>query len=275
VFLVGGALKRGATFKNAAIAILAESMETLHYRDIAERALSRGLISTSGKTPADSMGSRIATDLKSNGRQSAFIKTAPGYYRLNPEYGARIGKTPDPQNGLEKPTPKQAETGPSFEEAPVPKEPLENQYTGKAGEYLVASKLLFLGYNTSILAVDSGADLVAIKNEKPFHIQVKTAHLKGKRYSFNITKASLDRHYHGGMYYVFVLREGTSPHGMKESFLIFPLNTIEEYISRGYIKPHRSRKIWTTTVTQHGNSLSLGTKENNVDYNKDKWCLIK
>lgn len=246
-------------------------METLHYSDIVERALSKGLISTSGKTPADSMGSRIATDLRKNGKRSAFIKTAPGYYRLNPEYGTRIGEPPDPKNGPKGPAPKQAETEPSLENAPLPREPLENQHTGKGGEYLVASKLLFLGYNASILAVDSGADLVAIKNEKPFHIQVKTAHLKGNRYSFNITKASLDRHYHGGMFYVFVLREGTNSHDMRESFLIFPLNTIEEYTSRGYIKPHRTRKVWTTTVTQHGNSLSLGTKENNVDYNKNKW----
>lgn len=249
-------------------------MGTLHYKDIAERALRLGLVSTSGKTPADSMGSRIATDLKNNGKRSAFIRTAPGYYRLNPEYGARTG-TIKLKSGSKGAAPKKVEAGPSLENVHVPKEPLENQHTGKAGEYLVASKLLFLGYNASILAVDSGADLVAIKNEKPFHIQVKTAHLKGNRYSFTITKASLDRHYHGGMFYVFVLREGTSPLDMKESFLIFPLNTIEEYISRGYIKPHRTRKVWTTTVMQHGDSLSLGTKSNNVDYNKNKWRLIK
>lgn len=268
-------LNRTGSFKSAAIAILRESMDTLHYRDIAERALSKGLISTSGKTPVDSMGSRIATDLKNNGKRSAFIKTAPGYYRLNPEYDKPPGGSPNSKNDSKDSTPKQDETDPSFEDTPFPKEPLENQYTGKAGEYLVASKLLFLGYNTSILAVDSGADLVAIKNEKPFHIQVKTAHLKGNRYSFNITKSSLNRHYHGGMFYVFVLREGSGASEMEEAFLVFPLNTIEEYISRGYIKPHRSRKIWTTTVTQHGDSLYLGTKGNNVDYNKNKWNLIK
>lgn len=262
MFLGAAALKRARSFKNAAIAILKESGEALHYKEITKRALSKGLILTSGKTPADSMGSQIATDLRNKGKQSAFIKTAPGYYRLNPEYVIREDNPPDP------------ETEPTFEGSLLPKEPLENQYTGKAGEYLVASKLLFLGYNASILTVDSGADLVAIKNEKPFHIQVKTAHLKRNRYSFNITKASLDRHYHGGMFYVFVLREGGSPHDMRESFLIFPLNTIEEYISRGYIKPHRTRKSWTTTITQHGDSLYLG-KENNIDYNKNKWSLIK
>jgi len=267
-------MSRTGTFKDAAIKVLRQSGKPLHYREIVERALSMGYVSTSGKTPADSMGSRIATDLKNKGKRSAFIKTAPGYYGINPEYGTNVGE-PEPKTNSKDPPSRRPETGPSLEDTPLPKEPLEKQYTGKAGEYLVASKLLFLGYNASILAVDSGADLVAIKNEKPFHIQVKTAHLKGKRYSFNITKASIDRHYHGGMFYVFVLREGTSPHHMKESFLIFPLNTIEEYIAHGYIKLHRTRKVWTTTVTQHENGLSLGARENNVDYNKDKWNLIK
>jgi len=266
-----GALSRAGSFKDAAIEILKQSGESLHYRDIAERAVSAGLVSTSGKTPADSMGSRIATDLKNNGKRSAFIKTAPGYYQINPGYVS--GKQmPVPKGGSGDSHAGQADAVP--EGASLPKAALENQYTGKGGEYLVASKLLFLGYNVSILAIDSGVDLVAIKDEKPFHMQVKTAHLKGNRYSFNISKASVDRHSHGGVFYVFVLREETSTQGA-ESFLIFPFNTIEEYISRGYIKPHRNRRILTTTVTQHEGSLFLGTKENNVDYNKNNWRLIK
>lgn len=254
------------SFKDAAIKILRESKIPMHYKDIADQALRRGLVSTTGKTPADSMGSRIATDLKNNGKQSPFIKTSPGHFCINPEYVFPNTKEPIEYQNVDEAL---------SVDISIPKEPLENQYTGKAGEYLVASKLLFLGYNASIPAVDAGADLVAIKNEKPFYIQVKTAHLKKNRYSFNIAKASMKRNSHGGMFYVFVLRDGAAPRDTKESFLVFPFNTIEEYISHGYIKPHKNRKVLTTTVIQSGGSLSMGAKENNVNYNKNNWNLIK
>jgi hypothetical protein len=45
---------------------------------------------------------------------------------------------------------------------------------GKAGEYLVAGKLLLNGFNVYSGAVDDGIDLVARKSRKFYFIQVKT-----------------------------------------------------------------------------------------------------
>ena len=52
---------------------------------------------------------------------------------------------------------------------------VDTGYFGKAGEHAVSSELLFWGYNVSSMAVDQGVDLVASKNGKYFHLQVKTA----------------------------------------------------------------------------------------------------
>ena len=48
-------------------------------------------------------------------------------------------------------------------------------FTGSAGEFATISELLFRGYNASKMTVDDGIDVVASKDEKYFHIQVKTA----------------------------------------------------------------------------------------------------
>ncbi len=58
-------------------------------------------------------------------------------------------------------------------------------FTGKAGEYAVMAELLFFEFNPSIMAVDDGIDIIASKNNKYFHIQVKTSvEQEGARFSF-------------------------------------------------------------------------------------------
>ena len=56
-------------FKDAAYVILKEAGEPLHYNEITERALSKGILVTSGQTPNASMGALLYTDtLKENSR---------------------------------------------------------------------------------------------------------------------------------------------------------------------------------------------------------------
>lgn len=71
---------------NAAIIILSESHKPLHYKDLTERAIKKGLIKTSGQTPWDSMASRIYVNMKSN--DSVFIKAGKGTFGLksNPSH---------------------------------------------------------------------------------------------------------------------------------------------------------------------------------------------
>lgn len=55
---------------------------------------------------------------------------------------------------------------------------LNSNYTGAAGECAVMSELLFNGYNVNRMMVDEGVDIVAVKENIYYYIQVKTTTVK-------------------------------------------------------------------------------------------------
>jgi restriction system protein len=69
-------------FLEAAISVLAEADEPLHYREITRLALDRHLISTEGQTPWATMNARIASTLKRQGDASEFVRVSPGVFGL-------------------------------------------------------------------------------------------------------------------------------------------------------------------------------------------------
>jgi hypothetical protein len=95
---------------------------------------------------------------------------------------------------------------------PAPSMPVGNNFVGKGGEYSVMAELLYRGFNTSLMAVDEGVDIVASRNNEYFHIQVKTSSqsVNGK-YSFFIKNTSFDANNGGKVFYILVMRsnEGT------------------------------------------------------------------
>ena len=107
----------------------------------------------------------------------------------------------------------------------------ERAFTGKAGEFAVMSELLFWGFNASAMTVDNGIDVVASKDNKYFHIQVKTsAEQDGGRFSFTIKNSSFQTHHSSSMYYVFVLRRKLS-----NEYVIIPSSYLQVLISGGKI----------------------------------------
>src|SRR5689334_22439708 len=67
---------------NAVKAVLAAEGGPLHYREITERILKRGLWTSDGKTPEATINSRIVTDIQKRGDASVFQRTAPGTFAL-------------------------------------------------------------------------------------------------------------------------------------------------------------------------------------------------
>ncbi len=107
----------------------------------------------------------------------------------------------------------------------------DKAFTGKAGEFAVMSELLFWGYNASAMTVDNGIDVVASKEEKYFHIQVKTAaEQDGGKFTFSIKNSSFQQHHSSLMYYVFVLRRKLS-----NEYVIIPSSYLQVLISGGKI----------------------------------------
>ena len=75
------------------------------------------------------------------------------------------------------------------------------------------------------------AAIVASKNGKFFHIQVKTAtSQENGKFFFSISQASFKRYHDTNVYYVFVMRLGT-----RNEFVIMPSTHIEYILNAGII----------------------------------------
>jgi hypothetical protein len=243
------------TFKQSAIEILKKAGTPLHYTEITRLALESGILETEGATPEASMNAQITVDIKNKVEGSDFIKTAPGTFALNP-------------NKKEiKETPKIIEAEKEEEERII----VESGFTGKGGEHLVCSELLFLGFNASIMSVDVGVDISAIKDSKFFGIQVKTSQKNNNDiYNFHIRKKSFDRFNQGNIFYILVLRDNK-----KASFIILPSNEIERKIKEGAIFAVNNKTGYALSVKVRDEKIYLGNKNHEMGYFLDNWNLIK
>ena len=88
------------TFRDAAAAVLRER-GPMHYRDLAEEILNRGLVQPDGKTPAASLNAMIAVEIRSNGTKSEFVRVRPGVFGLRALHtpGAKAASAPDEMPG--------------------------------------------------------------------------------------------------------------------------------------------------------------------------------
>ena len=243
------------TFKQSAIEILKKTGAPLHYTEITRLALESGILETEGATPEATMNAQIVVDIKNKGGGSDFIKTAPGIFTLNP-------------NKKEiKETPKIIEAEKAEEEKIV----IEGGFTGKGGEHLVCSELLFRGFNASIMSVDVGMDIVAVKDNQLFGIQVKTSNLNlFDTYVFDIRKVSFERHSNGNVYYIFVL------HGEKQNhYLILPFHEMEKKMHEGAILEVGHGKRYRVNIKFRDEKVYLGNMDHEMGYFLDNWNLIK
>ena len=244
-------------FRTAAIQILAEVKKPLHYKEITKLALDKGILETDGATPEASMNSQIITDINKKGESSDFIKTAPSTFDLNPNK-----KPIEPQKQK-----KVLEAEAEEEE----KLSIETGFTGKAGEHLVCSELLFRGYNASIMSVDVGMDIIATKNNKLFSIQVKTANANDfDTYNFDVRKVSFEKDYAGNTFYVFILRGKE-----KTEFLILPLNEMEKKLSEKAILFIQTYKKYRVKIDKREGNIYLGNKQHQMNYYLNNWKVIK
>lgn len=243
------------TFKQAAIEILKKAGKPLHYLEITRLALESGILETEGATPEASMGAQISVDVKRKGSGSEFIRTAPGVFAINTK------------KQIIKQTAKIAEAEKEDEEKIV----IEGGFTGKGGEYLVCSELLFRGFNASIMSVDVGMDIVAVKGNQLFGIQVKTSNLNSFNiYVFDIRKVSFERHSNGNVFYIFVL------HGQKENhYLILPFLEIEKKVHERAILEVGHGKRYRVNIKFRDDKIYLGNMDHEMGYFLDNWNLIK
>ena len=243
------------TFKQSAIEILQKAKKPLNYTEITRLALESGILETEGANPERTMNAVLTVDINTKAKGSDFIKKERGIFALNP-------------NKKEiKETPKILEAEKEEEEKIV----IAGGFTGKAGEHLVCSELLFRGFNASIMSVDVGMDIVAVKENQLFGIQVKTSNLNSfDTYVFDIRKVSFERHSNGNIYYIFVL------HGEKKNnFLILPFHEVEKKVHEKAILEVGHGKRYRVNIKFRNDKVYLGNMDHEMDYFLDNWNLIK
>lgn len=241
----------------AAVQVLKASKKPLNYREITKLAINKGLLTPGGKTPEDSMGAQISMNMKQKGLDSAFMRVSPGIYKLNPKHTTADKPNPTTQSNILEPKKRSN----IFETKKV-------RYVGTGGEYLVAGRLLLNGYNASMFSVDEGVDVVAIKDDKMYGIQVKTANKSASGYVADINVNSYGRNSSGSTFYVFVLL------GDDEKYVVLPYQKMQELIDAELIKTIHDGKKYRATFTKQGDRVFLGRSKYDVTYNVGRWDLI-
>lgn len=201
------------------------------------------------------MNTQIILDIRNKGEKSDFVKVGPSTYALNPKRE-------------EKKEEKRIEEKEAAEEEKIK---VEGGYTGKGGEHLVCSELLFRGFNASIMSVDVGMDIIATKDNKLFSVQVKTSNLnRFSTYVFDVRKVSFERHDSGNIFYVFVL------HGERDNnFLILPYHEMEKKVHEKAILEVGHGKRYRVNIKFREGNIYLGNKEHEMNYYLNNWGIIK
>lgn len=104
-------------------------------------------------------------------------------------------------------------------------------FWGKAAELYIVAELMFRGFNSSLIPVDLGVDVVAIKDDRTYYFQVKNVSFdKTTSRTISITTSSFSKNRGSNVFYTFVLQRG-----LKRDTLILPYQRIHEIMKKGLI----------------------------------------
>lgn len=220
--------------------ILKENKKPMHVNDIATVLVGKYPYI---QVPLDKLPSKIASMLSAN------IKT----YKIKSIFSKPKNKQGRPKKGMYRV--KHTRVKAVIVTPTVPE--LTTGYIGKAGEHAVLSELLYYGYNASIMTVDDGIDIVASKNEKYFHIQVKTSNANKNtgKFGFTLQKKSFDRQDSTITYYIFVMRKLEKGRYVND-FLIFPNSSIKHFVNMGVLKDNKSMSLLVENTSDGGYLLN-------------------
>lgn len=208
------------------VEVLGQTSKSMHVDEIADELIVKyPNIKDSKESLSNKISSFLSSDIRRKGRNSGFSKPKNkrgggkrGFYRLK-------AKKIKPDDNL------------IIAEQPK----LNSIYTGKAGEHAVLSELLFFGFNASYMAVDDGIDVVATKDNKYFHIQVKTSNKSTNGiFSFTLNQKSYDAKDASSTFYILVMRDFYDG-SYKNNYIIFPNNEIRRLVENTIVK--RSEKM--------------------------------
>ena len=186
------------TFKEAIFKVLLESGKPLHFREITQRALARGWLTTEGRTPHATINAQLAVDIKTKGSLSKFKRVAPGIFALREwkELPADEPNIPDWQ------------ISPS----------LSSKQKGDIAEARVAELIQLYGEETlscyTPISDDEGIDLIVKRKGSSLqsqYIQIKSRFKLSTKHGFTQTPAKdtiIDNYSMSLIFVYFDLHEG-------------------------------------------------------------------
>lgn len=145
-------------------------------------------------------------------------------------------------------------------------------YVGAAGEHYVMSELLLRQFDAALVAVDSGVDILAEKNEKLLRVQVKTRRLgANNRSSFVLTEKSLGRAKLPD-FYVIVLVDFAS---WKLEPFIFPRAVIQKMIDDQLIVRRQKQKFYRGELIRKDGKWFIRNLNHDISKYHNAFELIK
>lgn len=239
---------------SAAKDILAAAKKPMHVDEIATEAVrtNRNL-----RLPMEDFAAKVAAALAANLRTKSpsFAKVKNktgglkrGVYRLRTVRGKAVD------------SPLQIE----------PSEPVSSNFIGKAGEHAVMAELLYRGFNSSLMAVDEGVDIVASKNNQYFHIQVKTSALGANgKYAFFIKNAAFEANNGGKVFYILVMRNADG----STKFAVIPSVQLSIHRGTGVVGGTNGISLFVTP-DEKGRSFTMN-KGHSIDQFINNFGLIR
>lgn len=224
-----------------ALEILKDHTTGLHVDKLAELILKKYQnLQLDASTLASKLSNKMSNELKNKKAKSRFakIKNKNGSFKRG-VYKARKFRVSESQ----------------YVSINIPDAPSSN-FIGSAGEHAVLSELLFRGYNAAVMTVDEGIDLVASKDNRYFHIQVKTSTESENRFSFSVKKNIFDNNDQGITFYVLLCRRFMQSH-FQHDFVILPSPVVTTFINTGVIKDTMSISMRVSIV---GGKFTLNNK---------------
>lgn len=152
--------------------------------------------------------------------------------------------------------------------------PMNTDYIGRAGECAVLSELMFRGYNANRMMIDEGVDIVAVKNNLYYYVQVKTVTInESGRIYCQIGNDRFDQYIGNQIRYVIVARyrEHSKERNM---FFVFDSRTIQQAIYQQCAKKgEKGVSIKIKFNERDGAPVLYDTKEMDISFWKDRFEL--
>ncbi|MBD5219511.1 MAG: hypothetical protein HDS72_04610 [Bacteroidales bacterium] len=148
-----------------------------------------------------------------------------------------------------------------------------SEYTGRGGECAVMSELLFHNYNVNRMMIDEGVDLVAVKDNIYYYIQVKTVTMKDGKINAQINIENFDKFIGNQMRYVVVAR-CKDKDGQKNIFFTFTQQEISKGIYDRCVK--RGERTVSIKIKFHertGEPILYDEKETSAKWNMNRFEL--